>query len=75
MKRMTFRAALSAGVLTALVASPLFSQTTFHKFVAVGDSLVAGEEGNCLVERHQNRSWVKLVANQLGISEDRKSVV
>ncbi|PYQ64547.1 MAG: hypothetical protein DMF54_13850 [Acidobacteria bacterium] len=75
MKRMTFRAAVSAGVLTALAASPLFSQTAFHKFVAVGDSLVAGEEGNCLVERHQNRSWVKLVANQLGISDFQQPLI
>src|SRR6266496_2323794 len=75
MKRMTFRAALSAAVLTALAASPLFSQTTSHKFVAVGDSLIAGEEGNCLVERHQNRSWVKLVANQLGIADFQQPLI
>ncbi|HEY3171901.1 MAG TPA: SGNH/GDSL hydrolase family protein [Thermoanaerobaculia bacterium] len=75
MKSMLFRAAVSAGVLTALAASPLFSQTTFHKFVGVGDSLVAGEEGNCLVERHQNRSWVKQVANQLGISDFQQPLI
>jgi hypothetical protein len=75
MKSMLFRAAVSAGVLTALAASPLFSQTTFHKFVAVGDSLVAGEEGNCIVERHQNRSWVKQVANQLGISDFQQPLI
>jgi lysophospholipase L1-like esterase len=69
MKRMLFRAAVSAGVLTVLAASPLFSQTTFHKYVALGDSLTAGVEGVCLVERHQNRSYPKLVAGQLGISD------
>ena len=75
MKSMLSRAAVSAGVLTALAASPLFSQTTFHKFVGVGDSLIAGEEGNCLVARHQSRSWVKLVANQLGISDFQQPVI
>jgi lysophospholipase L1-like esterase len=69
MKRMSFRAAVSAGVLTALAASPLFSQTTFHKYVALGDSLTAGVEGVCLVDRHQNRSYPKLVAGQLGIAD------
>jgi lysophospholipase L1-like esterase len=69
MKSMLFRAAVSAGVLTALAVSPLFSQTTFHKYVALGDSLTAGVEGVCLVERHQNHSYPKLVADQLGISD------
>jgi lysophospholipase L1-like esterase len=56
-------------VLSALFASPLFSQTTFHKYVALGDSLTAGVEGTCLVERHQQRSYPKLVADQLGIGD------
>jgi lysophospholipase L1-like esterase len=67
MKR-TFRAAASAGALTALLVSPLFSQT-FHKYVALGDSLTAAVEGNCLVERHQRRSYPKLVADALGIGD------
>jgi lysophospholipase L1-like esterase len=69
MKRMLFRAAAGVGVLSALFASPLFSQTTFHKYVALGDSLTAGVEGTCLVERHQQRSYPKLVADQLGIAD------
>ena len=69
MKRTLFRAVVSAGAFTALLAAPLFSQTTFHKYVALGDSLTAGVEGVCLVERHQNRSYPKLVADQLGISD------
>lgn len=75
MKRTLSRAAVSAGVFTALIAAPGFSQTTFHKFVGVGDSLIAGEEGGCLVERHQNRSWVKLVANQLGIADFQQPLI
>jgi lysophospholipase L1-like esterase len=66
---MSFRAAVSAGVLTALAASPLFSQTTFHEYVALGDSLTAAVEGSCLVQRHQNRSYPKIVATQVGISD------
>jgi lysophospholipase L1-like esterase len=67
MKR-TFRAAASAGALMALLVSPLFSQT-FRKYVALGDSLTAAVEGNCLVERHQRRSYPKLVADALGIGD------
>jgi hypothetical protein len=69
MKRMTFRAAVCAAVLTALAVSPLFSQTTFHEYVALGDSLTAAVEGSCLVQRHQNRSYPKIVATQIGISD------
>jgi GDSL-like Lipase/Acylhydrolase len=75
MKRLPFRAAVGVAALSALFALPLFAQTTFHKFVGVGDSLIAGEESNCLVERHQNRSWVKLVAVQLGISDFQQPLI
>jgi lysophospholipase L1-like esterase len=68
MKRMLFRAAAGVGLLSLLFALPVFSQT-FHKYVALGDSLTAGVEGTCLVERHQQRSYPKLVADQLGISD------
>ena len=69
MKRTLFRAAVSAGAFTVLLAAPVFSQTTFHKYVALGDSLTAAVEGSCLVQRHQNRSYPKLVAEQLGITD------
>jgi lysophospholipase L1-like esterase len=69
MKGSHFRASAGVAVLSALLASPVFSQTTFHKYVALGDSLTAGVEGTCLVERHQQRSYPKLVADQLGISD------
>src|SRR5438067_739267 len=52
----------------ALLASGT-ARGQFGKFVALGDSLAAGEESNCIVERFQQRSWVKLVANQLGQSD------
>jgi hypothetical protein len=46
MKKNTF--AFAGLVLALAVASPLRAQS-FHKFVAVGDSLIAGEESNCVV--------------------------
>lgn len=64
-----FRMAASGGALLALLAAPAYSQTTFRKYVALGDSLTAGVEGNCLVGRRQQRSFPKLVADQLGISD------
>lgn len=69
MKRTMLRAGVSAGVFTALLAAPVFSQTTFRKYVALGDSLTAAVEGSCLVQRHQNRSFPKIVAGQLGIAD------
>ncbi|HEY3170765.1 MAG TPA: hypothetical protein VGK08_07150, partial [Thermoanaerobaculia bacterium] len=69
MKRMLFRCTAASLALGALLAPPLVGQTTFHKYVALGDSLTAAVEGVCLVERHQNRSYPKLVADQLGISD------
>lgn len=67
--------AIAIAVAFALAAGPLMAQTTFRKFVAVGDSLVAGEESNCLVERFQTRSWVKLVATQLGITDFQQPLI
>jgi lysophospholipase L1-like esterase len=75
MKRMPFRAAFGIAALSALLASPLLAQTTFHKYVAIGDSLTAGVEGNCLVTRHQQRSFPKLVADALGISDFQQPLV
>ena len=63
-----FRTASGAALL-ALLAMPVYSQTTFRKYVALGDSLTAGVEGNCLVERHQRRSYPKLVADEIGITD------
>ncbi|HEY6066404.1 MAG TPA: SGNH/GDSL hydrolase family protein [Thermoanaerobaculia bacterium] len=69
MKRTLIRAVALSGALVALLAPALRAQTTFHKYVALGDSLTAGVEGGCLVTRHQQRSYPKLVANALGISD------
>ena len=64
-----FRTVTSGGALLTLLAAPVYSQTTFRKYVALGDSLTAAVEGNCLVERHQRKSFPRLVADQLGISD------
>ena len=75
MKRMPFRAATGALLLSAVFASPLFSQTRFNKYVALGDSLTAGVEGGCLVTRHQQRSYPKLVADALRITDFQQPLV
>ncbi|MDQ5870966.1 MAG: SGNH/GDSL hydrolase family protein [Acidobacteriota bacterium] len=69
MKTTLFRTAATVGGLLALFATPGYAQTTFRKYVALGDSLTAAVEGNCLVGRHQQRSYPKLVAEKLGISD------
>jgi len=74
MKKMGFRTAVGAVLLSAIFASPLLSQT-FHKYVALGDSLTAAFEGGCLVQRHQNRSYPKIVATQLGITDFQQPLV
>lgn len=74
MKKMGLRAAAGTALVLALHASPLDAQT-FHKYVALGDSLTAGVEGNCLVTRHQQRSFPKLVADALGISDFQQPLI
>ena len=54
-----FHRAVSAAALTILAAGPLAgqTQTTFHKYVANGDSITAGVQGNCLVSRNQRTAY------------------
>jgi lysophospholipase L1-like esterase len=59
--------ALSALLLAAAPAAPLFAQTNFTTYVSIGDSLAAGFESNSLVETHQNRSVPALLARQAGV--------
>ncbi|HYV42262.1 MAG TPA: hypothetical protein VEO02_10780 [Thermoanaerobaculia bacterium] len=61
--------------MASLAAGPLTAQTTFHKFVAVGDSLPAGEEANCTVERFQVRSAAFIIAGQLGITDFEQPLI
>ena len=72
MKTKTLRAKAFAFALLAGIAaapSPLAAQTTFHKYVALGDSITAGVQGACLVGRNQQTAYPKLVAESLGITD------
>jgi len=75
MKTDSLRAMSIALVLASLAAGPLTGQTTFHKFVAVGDSLPAGEEANCTVERFQVQSAAFIIAGQLGITDFEQPLI
>jgi hypothetical protein len=72
---MPFRATIGVAALSALFVSPLFAQTTFHKYVALGDSLTASFQGGCLVSRHQQHSYPRLVADALGITDFQQPLV
>ncbi len=63
------RAAWTSFGLLLLWTGALSAQPTFHKFVAVGDSLPAGEEGACVVQRYQIRGASALIAEALGITD------
>ncbi len=49
-----------AAALLALAAAPVSAQ--FTHYVALGDSLTAGIQGSCLVERNQEASFPAVVA-------------
>lgn len=65
MKQRILRPASMVLALGLLAALPARGQT-FQNFVAVGDSLIAGEESGCVVQRFEQRSWVALAADRLG---------
>lgn len=75
MRTRLLRSVARAAGLTLAIAigmtssAPLSAQTTFHKYVANGDSITAGVQGNCLVGRNQRTAYPALVANSLGISD------
>jgi len=72
MKTILRAASIAAGV-GLLASAPLSAQ--FRKYVANGDSITAGVEGNCLVERHQQKSFPKIVAAQLGLTDFQTPLV
>jgi hypothetical protein len=59
------RRSLPLAIVLALGARVVGAQT-FQNFVTVGDSLIAGEESGCVVQRFQKRSWVTITADLLG---------
>jgi len=69
-KHATLRAA-AALIGSILVAAPALTAQTasFHKYVALGDSITASFQGACLVQRHQAASFPEVIARQLGIAD------
>jgi lysophospholipase L1-like esterase len=63
MKTKALRPLALAAAVSALAGAPL--QAQFDHYVALGDSLTAGVEGNCLVERNQDSSFPAIIAHQL----------
>jgi lysophospholipase L1-like esterase len=72
MKKMLRSIGLAAGVF-ALAAVPASAQ--FEQYVALGDSLTAGVEGNCLVERNQEASFPAVLAQQLHMTDFQQPLV
>jgi len=56
-----------ASALALLAAGP--AQAQFDKYVALGDSLTAGFESNCLVQRNQVNSYPAVLARSDAIGE------
>ena len=61
--------------LILLCGSSNLGAVTFHKFVALGDSLPAGHEGNCTIDRYQVRSATYLIAQALGITDFQQPLI
>jgi lysophospholipase L1-like esterase len=65
--------ALASAMAALLAASPAAAQ--FDKYVALGDSLTAGFQSNCLVQRNQVNSYPAQIARALGISDFEQPLV
>jgi len=74
-KAAIFRTGVAAIGLSLLAESALPGATVFHKFVALGDSLPAGHESNCTVERFQVRGASAVIARQLGIADFQQALI
>lgn len=76
MTKQILRAAAIAAIVLA-GAAPLRAQGSqpFRKYVALGNSITAGIQGNCLVERHQRSTYAAIVARQLGITDFQQPLV
>jgi lysophospholipase L1-like esterase len=61
------------GLAASLLASPLSAQIT--EYVALGDSLTAGFQSNCLVQRNQLNSFPAVIARTLGIADFQQPLV
>lgn len=74
-KDAVLRAFAGFASLVLLSGAPRVAAVTFNKFVAVGDSLPAGHEGNCTVDRYQVRSATYIIATQLGITDFQQPLI
>ena len=74
-KNALLRACAAFAGFVLLSGSPPLAAVTFQKFVAVGDSLPAGEESLCTVERFQVRSAAFIIAGQLGITDFQQPLI
>ncbi len=72
MKKMSLAIGLAAAILVAVASS---ASAQFNHYVALGDSLTAGVEGNCLVERNQENSFPAVLARQLRIEDFEQPLV
>jgi lysophospholipase L1-like esterase len=60
----------------ALIAAPVAAlPPDFSKYVALGDSFMAGVVSNALVESHQERSIPALIARQAGVAGFQQALV
>jgi GDSL-like lipase/acylhydrolase family protein len=73
MHKTTPRSIALLAALALLSAVPVSAQ--FNKYVALGDSLTAGFEGLCLVQRNQLASYPAVIARQLGITDFQQPLV
>src|SRR5262245_19787671 len=71
-QRMLRPASLVLGL--ALLAGPAAAQT-FDQYVALGDSLTAGFESGCLVQRNQVNSFPAVIARVTAVSDFQQPLV
>lgn len=71
MKKYASLRAFAALVGSIFAATPALTaqSASFHKYVAMGDSITASFQGACLVQRHQVASFPDVIASQLGIGD------
>ncbi len=76
MKTKTLRSLALGGALALLAAAPAGAQEPFfQQYVALGDSLTAGVESNCLVQRNQLNSFPAVLAQSFGMTNFQQPLV
>ncbi len=77
MKTQTLRSLAFGGALALFSVVPVRAQQTpfFDKYVALGDSLTAGVESGCVVQRNQVNSFPAVLARVFGIDDFEQPLV